>query len=260
MSMNRGMDKEDVVHIYNGTLVIKRTGIGPFAETWGRDSYCSWILLATGAHSHNLLGLRRQRNFPAKLPAWFPLADVLGTEVLYVEADPIPCLLIFRVGLYLSPLYTPPCLPGGVPRTPIWSRGGMNSFGLPSLPWWEIHHQGLGSLSLLAGVLGGVRPYHSVFPFSFGITNQFIFLFPPSRVLLLSLALFPGFIAAVGQEKLGEMNLHPFVQTGSLHLFLNVHDFPTKLWGFRHRDHVLMLCLQYWIQFLTHSMHFLSKC
>ena len=167
MSMNRGMDKEDVVHIYNGTLVIKRTGIGPFAETWGRDSYCSWILLATGAHSHNLLGLQRQRNFPAKLPAWFPLADVLGTEVLYVEADPIPCLLIFRVGLYLSPLYIPPCLPGGVPRTPVWSRGGMNSFGLPSLPWWEIHHQGLGSLSLLAGVLGGVRPYHSVFPFSF---------------------------------------------------------------------------------------------
>lgn len=210
---------------------------------WGRDD----------------LGLRRQRDFPAKLPAWFPLADVLGTEVLYVEVDPIPCLLISRVSWYLSPFYTPPCLPGVIPRIPIWSRGGMNSFGLPSLPWWEIHHQGLGSLSVLGGVLGGVRSYHSIFPFRFGITNQFVFLFPPSRVLLLSLALFPGFIAAVGEEKLGEMNWHPLVQTGSLQLFLNVHDSPTKLWGLGHRDHVLMLCLQYLIQLLTLSMHFLSK-
>ena len=77
--------------------------------------------------------------------------------------------------------------------------------------------------------MGGVRFYHSVFPFSFGITNQFVLLFPPSRVLLLSLALFPGFIAAAGEEKLGEINLHPLVKTGSVQLFLNVHDSPTKL-------------------------------
>lgn len=55
MSINGGMDKEDVVHICNGLLVIKRNGTGPFAETWGRDSYCSWIPFAIGAHSHNLL-------------------------------------------------------------------------------------------------------------------------------------------------------------------------------------------------------------
>ena len=34
MSINRGMDKEDVVHIYNGILVIKRNEIGSFVETW----------------------------------------------------------------------------------------------------------------------------------------------------------------------------------------------------------------------------------
>ena len=35
MSTNRGMDKEDVVHIYNGILLShKRNEIVPFAETW----------------------------------------------------------------------------------------------------------------------------------------------------------------------------------------------------------------------------------
>ena len=34
MSINRGMDKEDVVHIYNGILAIKRNEIGSFVETW----------------------------------------------------------------------------------------------------------------------------------------------------------------------------------------------------------------------------------
>ena len=34
MSINRGMDKEDVVHIYNGILAIKKEPIVPFAETW----------------------------------------------------------------------------------------------------------------------------------------------------------------------------------------------------------------------------------
>ena len=33
MSINRGMDK-DVVHIYNGLLVIKGKKIVPFAEIW----------------------------------------------------------------------------------------------------------------------------------------------------------------------------------------------------------------------------------
>ena len=35
MSINRGMDKEDVVHIYNGILLtIKWNEIGSFAEMW----------------------------------------------------------------------------------------------------------------------------------------------------------------------------------------------------------------------------------
>ena len=35
MSNNRGMDKEDVVHIYNGILLShKKNKIVPFAATW----------------------------------------------------------------------------------------------------------------------------------------------------------------------------------------------------------------------------------
>ena len=32
--MNRRMDKEDVVCIYNGILAINRNDIGSFVETW----------------------------------------------------------------------------------------------------------------------------------------------------------------------------------------------------------------------------------
>ena len=34
MSINRGMDKEDVVHIYDGISVIKRNEIGSFVVMW----------------------------------------------------------------------------------------------------------------------------------------------------------------------------------------------------------------------------------
>ena len=34
MSLDRGMDKENVVHVYNGTLVTKKNKIMPFAATW----------------------------------------------------------------------------------------------------------------------------------------------------------------------------------------------------------------------------------
>ena len=34
MSSDRGMDKEDVVHIYSGILDIKNNEIMPFAATW----------------------------------------------------------------------------------------------------------------------------------------------------------------------------------------------------------------------------------
>ena len=34
MSINRGMDKEDVVYICNGILAIKRNEFGSFVETW----------------------------------------------------------------------------------------------------------------------------------------------------------------------------------------------------------------------------------
>ena len=34
MSIYRGMDKEDVVHMYNGILAIKKNEIMPFAATW----------------------------------------------------------------------------------------------------------------------------------------------------------------------------------------------------------------------------------
>ena len=34
MSISRGMDKEDVIHIYNGILATKKNGIGSFVEMW----------------------------------------------------------------------------------------------------------------------------------------------------------------------------------------------------------------------------------
>ena len=34
MPINRRMDKEDVLHIYNGVLAIKKNEIGLFVETW----------------------------------------------------------------------------------------------------------------------------------------------------------------------------------------------------------------------------------
>ena len=34
MSINRGMGKEDMVHVYNGILAIKKNKIMPFAATW----------------------------------------------------------------------------------------------------------------------------------------------------------------------------------------------------------------------------------
>ena len=34
MSINRRMDKENVVHMYNGILAIKRNEMMPFAATW----------------------------------------------------------------------------------------------------------------------------------------------------------------------------------------------------------------------------------
>ena len=34
MPINRGMDKEDVVYLYNGILALKKNEIMPFAATW----------------------------------------------------------------------------------------------------------------------------------------------------------------------------------------------------------------------------------
>ena len=34
MSIDRGMDKEDVLHMQNGILAIKKNEIMPFAATW----------------------------------------------------------------------------------------------------------------------------------------------------------------------------------------------------------------------------------
>ena len=60
MSIDRGMDKEDVVHIYNGILLShKKNKIIPFAATWmdldivtlsevshtEKDKYCMILLI-----------------------------------------------------------------------------------------------------------------------------------------------------------------------------------------------------------------------
>ena len=34
MSIHRGMDKEDVIHVYNGILAIQKNEIVPCAATW----------------------------------------------------------------------------------------------------------------------------------------------------------------------------------------------------------------------------------
>ena len=34
MSINRGMDKKDVIHIYNGILLLKKNEIMSFAAKW----------------------------------------------------------------------------------------------------------------------------------------------------------------------------------------------------------------------------------
>ena len=34
MSISRGMDKEDVMHIYSGILATRKNEIGSFVETW----------------------------------------------------------------------------------------------------------------------------------------------------------------------------------------------------------------------------------
>ena len=34
MSINRGIDKEDMIHIYNGILIITENKIMPFEATW----------------------------------------------------------------------------------------------------------------------------------------------------------------------------------------------------------------------------------
>ena len=34
MSINRGIDKENVIHIYNGILIITENKIMPFEATW----------------------------------------------------------------------------------------------------------------------------------------------------------------------------------------------------------------------------------
>ena len=34
MSIDKGIDKEEVVHIYNGILAIKKNEIIPFIATW----------------------------------------------------------------------------------------------------------------------------------------------------------------------------------------------------------------------------------
>ena len=59
MSINRGMDEEDVVHIYNGILLsYKKNEIMPFSETW---MDLQIVILSkvseTGKHKYHMVSL-----------------------------------------------------------------------------------------------------------------------------------------------------------------------------------------------------------
>ena len=45
MSIDKGMDKENVVHIYNGISAVKKNEIMPFAATW---MYLEIVILKIG--------------------------------------------------------------------------------------------------------------------------------------------------------------------------------------------------------------------
>ena len=91
MSINRGMDKEDVVHIYNGILLShKKNEIMPFAATWMDQEI---VILSEGSQTdrnviqHPLIAESKKKRFPKKqkIDSWTWRMNIARGEGIVTE-------------------------------------------------------------------------------------------------------------------------------------------------------------------------------
>ena len=78
MSVNRGMNNEDVVHIYNGILTIKRKERMPFIAAW-TFHLCHLWFLSSASYSFQNTGLLSLGRF---IPRYFILFDAMVNRIV----------------------------------------------------------------------------------------------------------------------------------------------------------------------------------